>query len=128
MEILKDDILQLNFHTFIGSWAQFEELHGPFVNLGAYLPPKHNSPFFWPTGDGVISKQTVKVRCLLNNKINKYLSHQKNYISFFFSIDFLIFSKFKHLFGYCERKGKFRILERKLGNSYFFYLNNKEII
>ena len=46
LEILKDDILQLNFHTFIGSWAQFKELHGPFVNLGVYLPPKHNSPFF----------------------------------------------------------------------------------
>ena len=44
LEILKDDILQLNFHTFIGSWAQFEELHGPFVNLGVHLPPKHNSP------------------------------------------------------------------------------------
>ena len=44
MEILKDDILQLNFHTFIGSWIQFEELHGPFVNLGVHLPPKHNSP------------------------------------------------------------------------------------
>ena len=41
---MKDDILQLNFHTFIGSWVQFEELHEPFVNLGAYLPPKHNSP------------------------------------------------------------------------------------
>ena len=38
MEILKDDMLQLNFHTFIGSWAQFEELHGPFINLGAHLP------------------------------------------------------------------------------------------
>ena len=46
MEILKDDILQLNFHIFIESWAQFEELHGPFVNLGVHLPPKHNSPFF----------------------------------------------------------------------------------
>ena len=45
LEILKDDILQLNFHTFIGSWAQFEELHGPFVNLGVHLPPKHNSHF-----------------------------------------------------------------------------------
>ena len=44
LEILKDDILQLNFHTFIGSWTQFEELHGPFVNLRAHLPPKHNSP------------------------------------------------------------------------------------
>ena len=44
--ILNDDILQLNFHTFIGSWAQFEELHEPFVNLGAHLPPKHNSPNF----------------------------------------------------------------------------------
>ena len=44
LEILKDDILQLNFHTFSGSWAQFEELHGPFVNLGVHLPPKHNSP------------------------------------------------------------------------------------
>ena len=44
MEILKDDILQLNFHTFIESWAQFKELHGPFVNLGAHLPQKHNSP------------------------------------------------------------------------------------
>ena len=42
--MLKDNILQLNFHTFIGSWAQFEELHRPFVNLGAHLPPKHNSP------------------------------------------------------------------------------------
>ena len=38
MEILKDDILQLNFHTFIGSLAQFEELHGSFVNLGIHLP------------------------------------------------------------------------------------------
>ena len=45
LEMLKDDILQLNFHTFIGSWTQFEELHGPFVNLGAHLPPKHNSPY-----------------------------------------------------------------------------------
>ena len=45
METLKDDILQLNIHTFIGSWAQFEELHKPFVNLKAYLPPKHNSPY-----------------------------------------------------------------------------------
>ena len=44
MEILKDDILQLNFHTFIGSWAQFEELHELFINLGAHLPLKHNSP------------------------------------------------------------------------------------
>ena len=41
MEILKDDILQLNFHIFIGSWAQFEE---PFVNLETHLSPKHNSP------------------------------------------------------------------------------------
>ena len=37
-EILKDDILQLNFHTFIGSWAQFEELYGHFVNLGPIYP------------------------------------------------------------------------------------------
>ena len=44
LEILKDDILQLNFHTFIGYWAQFEELHELFVNLGVHLPPKHNSP------------------------------------------------------------------------------------
>ena len=44
LEILKDDILQLNFHTFNGSLTQFEELHGPFINLGAHLPPKHNSP------------------------------------------------------------------------------------
>ena len=43
MEILKDNIFQLNFHTFIRSWAQFEELYGPFVNLGAHLSPKHNS-------------------------------------------------------------------------------------
>ena len=47
LEIVKDDILQLNFHTFIGSWAQFEELHEPFVNLEAHLPPKHNSPFYF---------------------------------------------------------------------------------
>ena len=26
--------------------TQFEELYGPFVNLGAHLPPKHNSPFY----------------------------------------------------------------------------------
>ena len=44
LKILKDDILQLNFHIFNGSWVQFEELHGPFVNLGTHLPPKHNSP------------------------------------------------------------------------------------
>ena len=44
LKILKDHILQLNFHTFIGFWAQFEELYGPFVNLRAHLPPKHNSP------------------------------------------------------------------------------------
>ena len=24
--------------------TQYEELYGPFVNLRAYLPPKHNSP------------------------------------------------------------------------------------
>ena len=24
--------------------TQFEELYGPFINLGAHLPPKHNSP------------------------------------------------------------------------------------
>ena len=24
--------------------TQFEELYGPFVNLGPHLPPKHNSP------------------------------------------------------------------------------------
>ena len=24
--------------------TQFEELYGPFVNLGAYLSPKDNSP------------------------------------------------------------------------------------
>ena len=35
---MKDDILQLNFHTFIGSWTQFKELHGPFINLGVHLP------------------------------------------------------------------------------------------
>ena len=34
LKILKDNILQLNFHAFIGSWAQFEELYGHFVNLG----------------------------------------------------------------------------------------------
>ena len=39
-EILKDDILQLNFHTFIGSWAQFEELHGPLVNKQMRLESK----------------------------------------------------------------------------------------
>ena len=44
LKILKDDILQLNFHTFIRSYAQFKELYGPFVNLGGHLPPKHNSP------------------------------------------------------------------------------------
>ena len=47
LEILKDDILQLNFYTFIGSWAQFEELHEPFVDLRAHLPPKDNSPYFF---------------------------------------------------------------------------------
>ena len=46
LEILKDNILQLNFHTFIESWAQFEELHEPFVNLGVHLPLKHNSLLF----------------------------------------------------------------------------------
>ena len=46
LEILKDNILQLNFHTFIESWAQFEELHRRFVNLVAHLPLKHNSPIF----------------------------------------------------------------------------------
>ena len=51
--MLKDNILQLNFHTFIGSWAQFKELYGPFINLGAHLPAKHNSPF-------LICKQNVK--------------------------------------------------------------------
>ena len=25
--------------------TQFEELYGPFVNLGTHLPPKDNSPF-----------------------------------------------------------------------------------
>ena len=25
--------------------TQFEELYGPFVNLGAHLPPKDNSPY-----------------------------------------------------------------------------------
>ena len=45
LEILKDNIFQLNFHTFIESWAQFVELHGPFINLGAHLPLKHNSPY-----------------------------------------------------------------------------------
>ena len=25
--------------------TQFEELHGPFVNLGVHLPPKDNSPY-----------------------------------------------------------------------------------
>ena len=44
LEMLKDNILQLNFHTFIGSWAQFEELYRSFVNLRVHLPPKHNSP------------------------------------------------------------------------------------
>ena len=24
--------------------TQFEELHGPFVNLRVHVPPKHNSP------------------------------------------------------------------------------------
>ena len=26
--------------------TQFEELYGPFVNLGVHLLPKYNSPFF----------------------------------------------------------------------------------
>ena len=43
--MLKDNILQLNFHTFIEPWTQFEELYGPFVNFGTHLPPKHNSPY-----------------------------------------------------------------------------------
>ena len=28
--------------------TQFEELYGPFVNLGVHLPPKDNSPYFKP--------------------------------------------------------------------------------
>ena len=43
LKILKDNILQLDFHTFVGSWTQFEGLYGPFVNLGVHLAPKHNS-------------------------------------------------------------------------------------
>ena len=33
-------------YYFISSSTQFEELYGPFVNLGAHLPSKDNSPFF----------------------------------------------------------------------------------
>ena len=43
-----NSIFILNFHTFIGSWAQFEELHGPFVNLGVHLPQNIILPrFYW---------------------------------------------------------------------------------
>ena len=27
--------------------TQFEELYGPFINLGAHLPPKDNSPLLF---------------------------------------------------------------------------------
>ena len=31
--------------TILYPSTQFEELYGPFVNLGAHLPPKDNSPY-----------------------------------------------------------------------------------
>ena len=33
--------ITISYHS-----TQFEELYGPFVNLGLHLPPKHNSPKF----------------------------------------------------------------------------------
>ena len=47
LKILNNDILQLNFHTLIGSWAQFEELHGPFVNLGSIYPQNIILPIYY---------------------------------------------------------------------------------
>ena len=81
MEILKNDILQLNFHTFIGSWAQFEELYEHFVNLGVHLPPKHNSPIL-KLGLKDINDTILKNIYILNIQVKGKIT--------FFTLHFLI--------------------------------------